>query len=124
MVNGIASLRGYQEIPDVYAKMLAAIRSGASQQALPDTLKGEQRAQMMRDLHEMGADTAQINQQGFYNLFTDELPELLEFFKKTTILVPTETSYTVSHYLIPRIPVTSCCAKRLGCRFTIGQAVE
>jgi len=81
MVNGIASLRRYQEggeIPDVYANILAAIRSGVSQQALPDSLKGRERAQMMRDLDRFGADTAQINQKGIYNFFRDELPELLE----------------------------------------------
>ena len=78
MANGIASLRGYQEIPDVYANILAAIRSGASQQVLPDTLKGEQRAEWMRDLDYLGTDTTQVNQQGIYNLFRDELPELLE----------------------------------------------
>ena len=82
MSRGLASLRGYQEggeIPDVFAKMLAAIRSGASQQALPDTLKGEKRAQMMRALDRFGADTTQINQKGIYDLFRGgELEELLE----------------------------------------------
>ena len=87
MANGLASLRGYQqdgEIPDVFAKMLAAIRSGASQpqkppKILPDTLKDEQRAQWMRDLDSMYADTTQINQKGIYDLFRGgELEELLE----------------------------------------------
>ena len=97
MSRGLASLRGYQEggeIPDVFAKMLAAIRSGASQQALPDSLKGRQRAQMMRDLDRFGADTTQINQKGIYDLFRGgELEELLELVSQMNEREASATRY-------------------------------